>query len=475
MSMYGAKASAHDIEVANTDGVTIYYSWIKDRTELAVCNRSGYFSSYSGNVVIPQSVVYYGSTYSVTSISSEAFYYCSDLTSVTIPGSVTSIGDVAFYGCNGLTSVTISNGVTSIGYSAFSECSGLTTVNIPNSVTSIGYSAFKNCSGLTSVTIPASVTSIGSEAFYNCNSLTSVTIPGSVTTIGESTFYHCSSLTSVTIPGSVTTIGKSAFYNCSSLTSVTIPGSVTSIGDYAFSSCTGLTSVTIPNSVTSIGESAFYYCSSLTSVTIPTGVTTIGQSAFSRCSSLTSVTIPGSVTSIGSYAFSGCISITLVKSYITEPYPISKDVFSDEIYRNAILNVPAGTETLYLRNEGWREFLNIEEMDASEQPVIPDAEKCATPTISYENGKLSFSCPTEGVNYKYKIEANDAKEGIGNDIQMTKTYKVTVYAFKEGMNNSDPASADITITSGKDGDVNGDGVVNAADVVKITHIIMGAE
>lgn len=36
MSIDGTKAFAQDLEVANADGVTIYYNWINDNKELAV-------------------------------------------------------------------------------------------------------------------------------------------------------------------------------------------------------------------------------------------------------------------------------------------------------------------------------------------------------------------------------------------------------------------------------------------------------
>ena len=141
MSMVGAKTSAHDIAVANAEGVTIYYNFIGS-TKLMVSYSGSYFDSslneYSGSVVIPETVNYNGTTYSVTYIGGEAFRNCRGLTSVTIPNSVTSIGNSAFRGCSGLTSVTIPNSVTSIGQEAFYWCSGLTSVTIGNSVTSIG-------------------------------------------------------------------------------------------------------------------------------------------------------------------------------------------------------------------------------------------------------------------------------------------------------------------------------------------------
>ena len=250
---------AHDFKV---DG--IYYKYL-DGNNVKVTYRGDYYNSYddeySGEVIIPSTVRYNGTTYSVTSIGYAAFYFCSCLSSVTIPNSVTSIGDEAFYGCSRLTSMTI-----------------------PNSVTSIGNRAFDGCDGLTSITIPNSVTSIGNRVFSGCTSLTSVTIGNSVTSIGDYAFYGCSRLTSVTIPNSVTSIGRYAFDGCSRLTSITIPNSVTSIGDLAFASCTSLTSVTIGNSVTSIGNLAFYNCSSLTSIiclgTTPPNASNLGAKTY---------------------------------------------------------------------------------------------------------------------------------------------------------------------------------------------------
>ncbi|MBR2361038.1 MAG: leucine-rich repeat protein [Spirochaetaceae bacterium] len=139
-------------------------------------------------------------------------------------------------------------GLTSIGSEAFWWCDSLTSVEIPASVTSIGWGAFNGCSGLTSVEIPASVTSIGSLAFSYCSGLTSVTFGESskLESIGERAFYRCSGLTSVTFgEGSqLESIGKRAFYDCSGLTSVEIPAGVTSIGYQAFDGYSGLTSVT---------------------------------------------------------------------------------------------------------------------------------------------------------------------------------------------------------------------------------------
>lgn len=86
---------------------------------------SNYYGVYSGNIIIPETIIYDNTTYSVTSIGEDAFYK-SGITSVTIPNSVTSISENAFLDCHQLEFVTIGNSVTTIGEYAFRYCYRLT-------------------------------------------------------------------------------------------------------------------------------------------------------------------------------------------------------------------------------------------------------------------------------------------------------------------------------------------------------------
>ena len=299
MMMLSLQAMAYDFSYTH-QGKTLYYDITSSNSvKVAACD-----TTVNGDVVIPSSLEYNGTTYSVTSIGNGAFRECSGLTSVSIPNSVTSIGNSAFYYCIGLTSVNIPNSVTSIENWAFSYCSGLTSVTIPNSVTYIGGHAFYRCSGLTSVTIPNSVTTIGESAFADCSSLNSInvasgnthysSIDGVLYNYVQDTLIECpGARTSLTIPNSVTSIGNNAFLYCRGLTSITIPNSVTSIGNDAFYYCRGLTSITIPNSVTSIGNNAFSYCRDLTSVKCLASIPpSIGNNSFQNISDTCTLTVP---------------------------------------------------------------------------------------------------------------------------------------------------------------------------------------
>ena len=422
---------------------------------------------------------------SVTSIDAYAFAGCSGLTSITIPSSVTSIEDYAFVSCTGLTSITIPNSVTSIGSSAFSGCS-LTSIKvesgnvtydsrdncnaiietssntlitgcknsiIPSSITSIGICAFSGCTGLTSITIPNSVTSIGSSAFSGCSGLTSITIPNSVTSIGIFAFggttwydsqpdgiiyagkvlYKYKGIvqegTKIYIEEGTLGIAGAAFNWCTGLTSVTLPNSVISIGEGAFSGCSGLTSITIPNSVINIEGGAFLGCSGLTSITIPNSVTSIGDRAFESCSGLTSITIPNSVTSIGDRAFYNCRGLTSIMSEIQNPFGIKNSVFychDKDIYASALLTVLAGTKEKYQSTDGWKEFVNIVEMEEEEETAedvikITSAKQttwCSAYDLDFSNveGLKAYTATgyhrTKGTIWLTRVKEVPAGEGI---------------------------------------------------------------
>ena len=493
----------------------IWYNLVSKTKQAEVTEMPS--GSYSGAIEISDKVPYNGSVYSVTSIGDYAFSSCSELISVTIPNSVTSIGDYAFDDCTSLTSIEIPNSVTSIGWNAFSGCTGLTSVTIPNSVTSIGEEAFSGCFNLTSVhitdleswckiafgsynsnplscahhfffngeeikdlVIPNSVTSIGREAFSGCSGLTSVTISNSVTSIGYRAFEDCTGLTSITIPNSVTSIGGRAFLSCTGLTSVTVPNSVTNIGNYAFDGCSGLTSVTLPNNVTSIGWNAFSGCTGLTSVTIPNNVTSIGSDAFYGCSGLTTITIGNGVKFIDKNAFVQCPELTDVYCLAEElsstdnwgdgSLYTDNSAFDGSYIKAATLHVPESAINAYQTTAPWNGFGKYVTLSGENIP------KCATPTISLVDGEIVFGCETEGVSYISEVTSSDIQKFYDDKLKLTYKYKVTVYATKDGYENSDTATREIVLTeNGKtvlDGDVDGNGVVNVADHVELTKIIM---
>ena len=431
------------VEPVITDGNCIdgiYYKFYNGNMTAEVISGE---DKYTGDIVIPRSVKYNGSTYAVTDIGEEAFYYCNGLTSVTIPRSIISIDDRAFHGCGDLISLMVESGnqiydsregcnaiietasnmlivgsrtsfipksVTSIGGGAFSYNKGLTSITIPESVTSIGWTAFEE-TGLTSVTIPESVTSIGSYAFTGTD-ITSVIIPKSVTSIGQGAFSHCPNLTSVQIED-----GNPVYDSRGNCNAIIETASNTLIEGWEFSS--------IPNSITAFGDGAFVYCYDMKSINIPSSVTRIGSDAFWGCG-LTSVSIPESVTSIGTYAFY-CTSLKNMYCYGKTAPKTEGEIFFDVNLNRVTLHVPAESIDAYKAKEPWKSFGNI---------------------IAIEE--------------KTFIAGDANGDGGVNVFDVTATVNYILGSSSDGF-DSEAA------------DVNGDGTVNVFDVTKLVNIILGVD
>ncbi|MDD6497822.1 MAG: hypothetical protein PUF33_05690, partial [Solobacterium sp.] len=82
----------------------------------------------------------------------------------------------------------------------------------------------------------------------------------------------------------------------------------------------------------------------------------------------------------------------------------ASNAFDGSYPENANLHVPAAFIDSYKATAPWSSFGKIVGLSAGE-PEQPEVEKCATPVVTYAEGKLSFSCDTEGANYVTKLVA----------------------------------------------------------------------
>ena len=334
------------------------------------------------------------------------------------------------------------------------------------------------------VTIPASangysVTQVGDRAFQNCDA-SFVSLPDGIEVIGEYVFVNCRQMKRIVLPKGLTQIGQ-AIVSCYSLEYLYWPKSITGrtlptvndcpalsrieMEDNPYGDCNavviggaielGCYNTTIPDGITGIGPWAFYGCTALKDVKLPASLKYIEDQAFYECSGLTSVVLPANVNRIGRSAFYGC-SLTEVTVEAATPPTIYSNTFSNPA--SITLHVPAGSKDAYAAANYWKNFNEIIE-----------PAKCATPTISFKDGRLHFECQTEGVEYHATVTTPASEELTGNDIALPLTYTVKVYATKQDYADSDVATANIDVR-GLKGDLNEDGTVNSLDIQEVINI-----
>ena len=379
-----------------------------------------------------------------------------------------------FHGNQTLKKLTLSDNVLSVPDSYCENCSNLETVVLGNNINSIGNSAFWGCLKLTSINLPQGVVSIGNNAFNSCESLTKIHFPTTLKTIGEFAFGQ-TALTELTIPASVDEIGEAALV-IQTLKKVTIEDGETilNMGRNSWAPMFGTGNVIEEAYIgRNIESDLFHGNETLKKITFGDKVTSI-HASYCEGTPLETLIIGTSVKSIGEAAFSAfweeSAKLSTIYSYATTP-PVCADdnVFNNINKQTCKLYVPRGTVDDYKAAKTWKDFFNI---------IEEEETKCATPTISLENGKVKFASATKGVEFHYEVTVAGSKKGTGNEVEIPAKYTVSVYATKAGLEDSEVSTAELSgnaggSSSGLAGDANNDGVINAADIVTIVNIIMG--
>lgn len=188
------------------------------------------FTGDGGDVFIPNVI----EDQTVVAIGEEAFWYCKDITAVSMPSSLEFIGARAFQGCSSLTEITLPDTVVEIAAAAFCDCTSLTSINIPADLIYVGGAAFDNTPWITRFEDNTSVI-LGGRVFYKyLGNAEVVNIPAGVTGISGNAFDSNTTLTYVNIPDSVLFIGDYAFFGCENLKGVSLSDNIYYMGAYSF-------------------------------------------------------------------------------------------------------------------------------------------------------------------------------------------------------------------------------------------------
>lgn len=385
LSLCSISSYAYDFEV---DG--LYYNLVSasDRT----CELVGGNDNLT-QIIIPNTITVRNQNLSVVSMSSSAFKNKTNAVSVSFRESaITEIPSNAFYACTQLSSVVLSSKIVTISSAAFYNCP-IQKLTIPSNVDKIGDNALNSVKELiiedsnTALNIVGTTPAI--EKLYLGRDVTSAIV-------------QASSLGKVQIGPKVTTLPANFFRNCAKLNVAEIPANVKTIGNYCFYGCTLIKKVTISNSE-SIGQYAFANCNNLRMVDM--NAETIQKNCFNNSEKLSWISLGANVKSIEASAFEKT-SISNIGIKATTPPAASVSTFSSISKVNTTIYVPQGTISLYQKADGWKEFLFMEEGQIPEY-VSQVPESTVDPTPGGQSDVLVISGNLTGAIIK-SINANSS-------------------------------------------------------------------
>lgn len=312
-------------------------------------------------LVMPASVEYNGTQYTVVSIGANSFATNTNLATLSLPATLRDIQAGAFFKTTKLKQIyTAATTPPDIETSPFATAIYTNaTLHVPEgtwlayqtswrrfykieepgawteTIDGISYQVVSPTSHLAAVTstspkysgdivIPSTITSrdvkckvaiIGGYAFDGCSELTSVQLPDSLLAIVNNAFRKCTRLKRVDMPASVRVLSEGAFKACDSLVTVTFPMALKRIENIVFQNCKQLREITLPDSLEYIGPSSFATCSSLVAVHGGSRIRELMSGAFNNCTSLTDFAMPAAI------EFIGVSALANIKVNFPAPFP----------------------------------------------------------------------------------------------------------------------------------------------------------
>ena len=216
------------------------------------------------------------------------------------------------------------------------------------------------------------MTTLSKAAFSACKQLSEVQLPASVTAIGEDAFFS-TALATIHIPANVNKIGKGVLAGCPNLETITVDAANTTYDSRENCNAIILTAenlliqasrqTRIPSSVTAIYAAWMQNHYLPEEFVVPDGIVSIGDHSF-YLAGLRGITLPASVERIGFYAIYGSdvTPIEYVKVLATTPPQADYYSFTSKTYTDATLYVLPGLTAVYKAHSVWGRFANIVEI-----------------------------------------------------------------------------------------------------------------
>lgn len=396
----GQNAFAYDFSAVSPSGQTLFYKIvdpINHYVKLTYPNNAidensrvweeqtsfTLWSPYNrptGNLVIPDTVSFNGSTYTVRSIGNFTFFGC-PITSVVMPNTIDTLHFGVFWTCSSLANVTFSNSLRYIGPNVFDGCM-LGNVVLPSSVRNI---AGLGNAGITSITLNDSI-QILQNGCLSDNTFTSLHIPASVEQIGDYVLGIDNGHPLIT---SLTVDPNNPYYDSRNNCNAVIRKSNNEL-------IIGCNNTTIPEGVNKINLYAFTGCN-IETLIIPSSVVAMD---FGWCH-INKLALNTPVVGIGSWN-NGTWNTFDAIQILNEIPPIYRVEYMEGVDYAKPIIVPCNTTLAYQTSDFWSQFTNLRENGAPQITVNAEhgtATVLTNPTCTSDTATVSATTGEEHYHF----------------------------------------------------------------------------